>query len=44
MMGVIILGGIVVNNGIVLVDYINRLRKEGLEKHEAIIQAASARL
>jgi len=44
MMGVIILGGIVVNNGIVLVDYVNRLRKQGMEKHEAIIQAASARL
>ncbi|PIY16708.1 MAG: multidrug ABC transporter, partial [Elusimicrobia bacterium CG_4_10_14_3_um_filter_49_12_50_7] len=44
MMGVIILGGIVVNNGIVLVDYINRLREQGLGKHDAIIQAASARL
>jgi len=33
-----------VNNGIVLVDYINRLREQGLGKHDAIIQAASARL
>lgn len=42
--GVIMLVGIVVNNAIVLIDYINRLKKEGLETHEAIVQGASARL
>ena len=43
-MGLIILMGIVVNNGIVLIDYINRLRREGMEKLEAIVKASSIRL
>ena len=34
-MGVIILIGIVVNNGIVLVDHVNQLRAEGLDRHAA---------
>ena len=42
--GVIMLAGIVVNNGIVLVDYINRMRREGLETREAIIRATETRL
>lgn len=42
--GFIILAGIVVNNGIVLVDHINRLRREGMEKKKAIIQAGKARI
>jgi HAE1 family hydrophobic/amphiphilic exporter-1 len=42
--GMIMLAGIVVNNAIVLVDYINRLRREGMEKLEAIVQAGSVRL
>ncbi len=42
--GLIMLAGIVVNNAIVLVDYINTLRRGGLEKFEAIVQAASVRL
>ncbi len=42
--GLIMLAGIVVNNAIVLVDYINRLRQVGMAKTEAIIQAGSARL
>jgi len=42
--GVIMLAGIVVNNAIVLVDYINRLRRRGLKKVDAIRQAASVRL
>ena len=41
--GVIMLSGIVVNNGIVLVDYINRLRREGMEKKEAIPRACHIR-
>ncbi|HDP23903.1 MAG TPA: efflux RND transporter permease subunit [Deltaproteobacteria bacterium] len=43
-MGLIILMGIVVNNAIVMIDYINRLRREGLEKTQAIIAGASIRL
>ena len=43
-MGVIILAGIVVNNGIVLIDYANQLRKRGVERHEALIQAGATRL
>ena len=41
--GVVMLSGIVVNNGIVLIDYINRLRKEGMDKEEAIMTAARVR-
>jgi HAE1 family hydrophobic/amphiphilic exporter-1 len=33
-----------VNNAIVLVDYINQLRKRGMEKTEAIIEAGATRL
>jgi HAE1 family hydrophobic/amphiphilic exporter-1 len=43
-MGVIILIGIVVNNGIVLVDHINLLRKRGRDRTEAVIQGCSDRL
>jgi len=42
--GVIMLAGIVVNNAIVLVDYINTLRKSGLERNAAIIKAGPTRL
>ena len=42
--GFIMLAGIVVNNAIVLVDYINRLRRDGVERRAAIVTAASARL
>lgn len=42
--GVIILGGIVVNNGIVLIDYTNQVRAKGVEKHEALIQAGYDRI
>jgi HAE1 family hydrophobic/amphiphilic exporter-1 len=44
MLGIVILVGIVVNNAIVMVDFINRLRRDGVEFREAIIQAATARL
>lgn len=43
-LGLIILAGIVVNNAIVLVDYINQLRRRGISKYEAIKQAGQARL
>jgi len=42
--GVISLAGIVVNNGIILLEYIIRLRKEGMEKFEAIVQAGKVRI
>ncbi|UCE17855.1 MAG: efflux RND transporter permease subunit [Gemmatimonadota bacterium] len=44
LIGVILLAGIVVNNAIVLIDYINRLRRRGIEKYEAVIQAGRVRL
>jgi len=43
LMGVLILFGIVVNNAIVLVDYVNQLRLRGMERNEAIVQGASIR-
>ncbi len=42
--GVIVMIGIVVSNGILLVDYINRLRKRGMELHEAVILGGRTRL
>jgi HAE1 family hydrophobic/amphiphilic exporter-1 len=42
--GVIMLAGIVVNNGIVLVDYINQQRAKGLTREEAILKAGPHRL
>ena len=42
--GFIMLAGIIVNNGIVLVDYINQLREQGMEKREAILEAGRTRL
>lgn len=42
--GLIILSGVVVNNGIVFVDYINILRRSGLSKREAIIRAGNVRM
>ena len=43
-LGVIMLAGIVVNNAIVLVDYINQLRRNGMAKLEAIKLAGRVRL
>ncbi|MBS4054662.1 MAG: efflux RND transporter permease subunit, partial [Thermaerobacter sp.] len=43
-MGIIVLAGIVVNNAIVLVDYINQLRERGKGVEEAIVEAAGVRL
>ncbi|MGM8211386.1 efflux RND transporter permease subunit [Virgibacillus sp. W0430] len=42
--GIIMLAGIVVNNSIVLVDYINILRGRGMVRYEAIIEAGRSRL
>ena len=44
MIGFIMLSGIIVNNGIVLVDYINQLRQNGMEKKDAIVEAGRTRL
>ncbi|MEE0265772.1 MAG: efflux RND transporter permease subunit, partial [Acutalibacteraceae bacterium] len=44
LIGFVMLCGVVVNNGIVLVDYINQLRIEGMEKKEALIEAGKTRM
>ncbi|MDO4518606.1 MAG: efflux RND transporter permease subunit [Bacillota bacterium] len=44
MMGFVMLVGIVVNNGIVLVDCINRFRLEGMDINEAIIESGAVRM
>ena len=44
MIGLVMLVGIIVNNGIVLVDYINQLREDGKERREAVIEGAKTRL
>ncbi len=43
LIGLIILVGVVVNNGIVLVDYINQLRSQGYELTDALIEAGKTR-
>jgi HAE1 family hydrophobic/amphiphilic exporter-1 len=42
--GFLVLMGIVVNNGIVLLDYMNHLRASGKSTHEAVLEAGRARL
>ncbi len=44
MIGILILIGVVVNNGIVLVDHINRLRESGLSREDAIREAGRDRM
>ncbi|MBR4579908.1 MAG: efflux RND transporter permease subunit [Lachnospiraceae bacterium] len=44
MLGFVMLAGIIVNNGIVMVDYINQLRETGMSKKEAIVESATSRL
>jgi len=44
LIGVILLLGIAVNNGIVMIDYINQLIKRGVDRREAILQGATTRL
>ena len=43
-LGFLMLAGIVVNNGIVFVDYVNQLRLGGMKKKEALIEAGKARI
>ncbi len=43
-LGVIMLGGIVVNNGIILIETINLFRKEGMEVEKALVQAGVQRI
>ena len=43
-MGFIMMGGIVVNNGIVMVDYINQLIAKGMDKFDAVVKGATIRL
>lgn len=42
--GFVMMAGIIVNNGIVLVDYVNQLRQEGMSKREALIEAGVTRI
>jgi HAE1 family hydrophobic/amphiphilic exporter-1 len=44
MIGIMILIGVVVNNGIVLVDHINNLRQQGIARNQAIVIAGQDRL
>ena len=44
MLGFIMLAGLIVNNGIVLIDYVNQARREGMSKKDAIIAAGETRL
>lgn len=44
MIGFVMLSGVIVNNGIVIVDYMNQLREGGMPKHEAIIESGKTRL
>lgn len=44
LMGFLVLAGVVVNNGIVFVDYVNKLRLNGLEKREALVETGQTRM
>ena len=44
MLGFLVLAGIVVNNGIVFVDYVNQLRLDGADKHDALLEAGRTRI
>ncbi|MGM9604969.1 MAG: efflux RND transporter permease subunit [Faecousia sp.] len=44
LIGFVMLTGIIVNNGIVLVDYINQLRADGMERRAAIVEAGKTRM
>ncbi|MBN1578164.1 MAG: efflux RND transporter permease subunit, partial [Chitinispirillaceae bacterium] len=43
-LGIIILAGIVLSNGIVLIDYVNQLRSKGMGIHDALIEGGKTRL
>lgn len=42
--GFVMLAGVIVNNGIVIIDYMNQLRESGMEKTQAILTAGRTRL
>ena len=44
LIGVVMLAGIVVKNAIVLIDHVNQRRREGLSKHDALVEAGRVRL
>lgn len=44
MLGFLVLAGIVVNNGIVFIDYVNQLRLSGMERREALVLAGQTRI
>ncbi len=44
LLGILMLEGIVVNNAIVLVDYVHQLRQKGLCKREAVVEAGKTRM
>ncbi|HEY3215732.1 MAG TPA: efflux RND transporter permease subunit [Candidatus Eisenbacteria bacterium] len=44
LIGSVVLAGIVVNNGIVLIDYVKQLRQRGVPKEEALIEAGLVRM
>lgn len=44
LMGFLLLSGVVVNNGIVFVDYANKLRLDGMEKREALVETGKTRM
>ena len=44
MMGFLMLAGVIVNNGIVFVDYANQMRLDGMEKREALVVTGKTRM
>jgi multidrug efflux pump subunit AcrB len=44
MLGVIALAGVIVNNAIVMIDFVNQLRDQGVERRESIMRAAQMRI
>lgn len=44
LIGFLVLAGVVVNNGIVFVDYTNKLREQGIKKREALVQTGRTRI
>lgn len=44
LMGFLVLAGVIVNNGIVFVDYANKLRLDGMEKREALVETGKTRM
>ena len=44
MLGFLMLAGVVVNNGIVFVDYVNQLRMEGMDRTEALVRTGRDRI